>query len=214
MRLRVPEVELRTHHLRMLRTGAVLLLGSVVVGIGAPMISTYLGLFSAAAVAGLVVALGLLRRAWRELNIAGALDVEVADGGKLTVRREGAAPHLVAQPALGGQAFADHLQVLVATPGGNPYPLELPLTGPARQLFLKALAVPLPERPQFARQLLLVFTLVPGAVMVLYVGWRVLVLGLAAGGVAALQQLPPSLGLTALLGVALLGLFVRALRSR
>ena len=183
------------------RIGWVLLGASVVGGVAMPLVSVYLGFFSAAALAGVIVAIDVLRRSRRSLSEARGLDVWL-EGRQLSAGYAGAERHIVDQTVSGGQAFADHVQLVLGEyTQGN----LLPVSVEQRAAMTKELGMVLPTRPAFAVNLARILTLAPGLVLIAFVALRMVSWMLLWGLVGALKMLEPETALAVLGGLALLG---------
>lgn len=180
--LRIPARARQLHAERMHRIGVRALLASVPVLVVAPPVATaVIGMATSAvdtllgASVGILVPIAFvggytLLQARRALAEPGDLTVRV-EAGRVTASIEGRDPHVRAQPLLGGQAFADHLQLTVGTLPATGVPsvtqLELPLATDERAAALDALrgiGIVLPERPSFGTHLATTLTLAGPAI--------------------------------------------------
>ena len=203
-----PDARLAFH--RRMQHVALALGGScVVVGVVAPLLLIHLAILSLVAAIGVVFAVDMGLRARRGLARPEALVLRLDAAGRITVCYEGHDPHVVAQPVGVGQAFADHVQLVAGQSGQRLYQVEIPVPPERRRALLAWLergAVRPQPRGSVARHFAWGLTVVPALVFAGYLVYRVVVLALLAGGLAAVMALPTELGLGVLSILVLLGL--------
>ena len=210
MQLSITEETLRDHQQRHLRTGVLLLVASVVVGITAPLISLWLGFLGPVAIAGAVFGFILVRRARQDSAHRGPLSVVLA-GSRVTAQWAGEPPHVVDQPLLSGQSFDDHLQLVAGTVEPmRLHQLDLPLRAEEREAAvaeLRRAGILVAQRRSILRQI------GKGALLALAVGGVILAVKaavlLAIGGVLLGLKARPDIVLPILAGLVILGVILK-----
>ncbi len=198
---RISPMALAAHRSRMRTLALSLVVISTAVAVGAPLLSTALGVFVPVAIAAWVVAVPMWRRARPDARAR-----LVTFEGR-TVREEGGDDVVGPQPVLHARAFRDHLEVVAGTYTPRPalHQIELPWTPEDRERVLDTLrsehGLAIAEAGPYGRHLALAFTIVPAVVVAAFVAYRVILLALAVGVVNVLGRLDPATAFGALLAL-------------
>lgn len=197
--------------------GAATAVAGAIAAVVAPIIRIELSIVSLVGTLGVLIGAMMVVRAQRTLARPAGVTLEL-DGAVASARHDDGAALVQSEPVMAGQAFTDHVQLVVGSDHRRLVQLELPLSPADRARLLAHLGgagVVVAERRSVARHLALALTLVPAGVIAAYLAYRAIVLLALYGVVAGLAALGPEAGLGGFAVLAALGMIVLvAPRSR